>query len=924
MAAGTYKYEIDWDDTLGFQGTYDDITSRVMKSTYSRGKNQELQKANTGRAQFQVDNHDGLFSPTLATGNLYGNLKPRRRVRITETSVPGYGVYNPGNTVTSYVSFPESTVLSGLTERMTHEFWMKFVAGNGSYNGIFCMTDDGAWRSGYGIYWKATNYLIFWVDHYNNQQAYHPFALGTYGDVWVYVVATWDKDVDGGKLHLYLNGVDGTTDTYAPALVIGAGHELYLGTDIANATNHRSEVTYDALRIYNRQMGQAEVTANYNSGAGLKTPYDMQGLVLWTPMNEDTGTTVYDHGPYQIDGTMAVSNTWTDGKVALEPALFEGYIEHISPSPYWNKQYCDIYCVDGLDFLARASITSEMMKSNPTGYLVNEALTISEWDGVPRDGLVGWWSFDPWTIDGATVRDLSQEGNPSTMYNTPTEFGSRWGYCNARSRYFNGASQSAKTVETGGVLNMSSVFTLCCWIYPTSLTGLHDFCGKGGAWGASTNYFLGSNGASVNFDFWCNSGSRVNQNGGSLTLNKWNFVVGLYDGEYSDTYIAGVRTSHSALSGAILDTNSLQFKIAECHGGTDGQGGFDDIMIYNRALSLAEIKRLYYRSNRRQVDDGQDTVPFGYFQDQKARNAIGDVEDSELGFAVVTGSGLLSYQDRHFRYDAEHQTSRYTLANTMTDIKYDYGLTTLFNNITATVTPWEAKSIAELWKLSDETPYIPAGETITIWANFQHYANLVTSPVVTTDYTANAEAGGGGADMTGDITVTCYQFSKSAKLTIGNGAGVGAYITLLKVRGTYYDNLSTIRRKAFNQDSITQYQERTLSLTGKFLSDSEQGQEYCDYALGRFKDPQATPQVVVKNTTAALLRQIVSRKISDRITIQIGELGLDAEFFINQMSHTISNRGLIHTVVWTLGDTTNEDYWCLDYSELGIGTKLCF
>jgi hypothetical protein len=70
------------------------------------------------------------------------------------------------------------------------------------------------------------------------------------------------------------------------------------------------------------------------------------------------------------------------------------------------------------------------------------------------------------------------------------------------------------------------------------------------------------------------------------------------------------------------------------------------------------------------------------------------------------------------------------------------------------------------------------------------------------------------------------------------------------------------------------------------------------------------------NQNASTLTQILSREISDRITVVNTLLGISADYFIDYMEHDISMSGLLHTVTYRLSDCTNEDFWCLDFSAL--------
>jgi len=312
----------------------------------------------------------------------------------------------------------------------------------------------------------------------------------------------------------------------------------------------------------------------------------------------------------------------------------------------------------------------------------------------------------------------------------------------------------------------------------------------------------------------------------------------------------------------------------------------------------------------RVIDGGQDTVPYAYWHKVKARFALQDIEDSELGFIYVNGAGQLAYEDRHHRYSATHQTSQATFDDTMVDIVYDYSARNVFNEVRATITPWELKAEAELWRLQ-ETPIIDIGQTKTFWGESEYFVDAWVTPVITTDYTAS-----------GTISIATTKFAKSIKLGVTNTDAVPVTITLLKARGTYYDDLTKVSRKSEDATSQGLYQKRTLPLDGKYLTNADKAQDFCDYGVARFKDPQAEVVITIVNKNNANLTQILSREISDRITVQNTKLGLDADFFINEMEHEITEGGKSHLCRWYLADAFISDFWNLGHSQLGVDTKL--
>ena len=324
------------------------------------------------------------------------------------------------------------------------------------------------------------------------------------------------------------------------------------------------------------------------------------------------------------------------------------------------------------------------------------------------------------------------------------------------------------------------------------------------------------------------------------------------------------------------------------------------------------------------LDDGQDTVPYWYGHEVKARFAQEEIDENEQGFSFIDGAGIFNFEDRHHRSTEENQTSQATFDNTMFNIDYSLNPKNVYNIIKVTITPWELQSAATLWTL-EETPSIPAGESRTWWADASVSGESVfvdawTTLVSTTDYTANSESGGGGTDMTSDIAVTLSKLAKTLKITLTNNGSVLAYITLLQARGTYYDDKTKVTLKAEDTTSQNNYQKRTFELDGKYMTDTDKAQDYVDYAIGKYKEPRAELSMSARNKDSTILAQILDLEISDRITVDNDGLVIDDDYFIDYMEHHISLGGKLHTVNYRLADTINEDFWCLDFSALASST----
>ncbi|MFN9952987.1 MAG: hypothetical protein ACK55I_07790, partial [bacterium] len=106
--------------TLGGERFFD-ISDRLIATSTARGKNQALDRIDAGTSSIVVDNSDRHFDPLYPNGPYFGQLIPRRTVRITCNDQPVFIgaiddfdiVYAPSNR--SQVRIDVSDAFSTLT-----------------------------------------------------------------------------------------------------------------------------------------------------------------------------------------------------------------------------------------------------------------------------------------------------------------------------------------------------------------------------------------------------------------------------------------------------------------------------------------------------------------------------------------------------------------------------------------------------------------------------------------------------------------------------------------------------------------------------------------------------------------------------------------------------------------------------------------
>jgi len=93
-----------------------DISSRVQTITTRRGKSEALDRIDAGLASIVLDNNDRLFDPLYEAGLYYGQLVPRREIRVSANGQPVfYGYvedfdleYLPGNRATVQIDVADA------------------------------------------------------------------------------------------------------------------------------------------------------------------------------------------------------------------------------------------------------------------------------------------------------------------------------------------------------------------------------------------------------------------------------------------------------------------------------------------------------------------------------------------------------------------------------------------------------------------------------------------------------------------------------------------------------------------------------------------------------------------------------------------------------------------------------------------------
>ncbi|MBA7523808.1 hypothetical protein ES705_15942 [subsurface metagenome] len=206
---------------------------------------------------------------------------------------------------------------------------------------------------------------------------------------------------------------------------------------------------------------------------------------------------------------------------------------------------------------------------------------------ITDPNLVGWWQFDEVTV--STAVDWSGHGNHGTINGDPQSVA---GYA-GDALEFDGSGDYVNC-GNGPSLQIQDAITIAFWFKVEAFqTTWEAFLTKG-----DNSYRVSRGGGDGDATHMGISGTSVGGGNGwfngtvIVTDNQWHHWAGTYDGAQGKIYIDGVLDVTSPGTGQI-DISSYELWI-----GTNSQntgrllhGLMDEVRIYNKALSLAEIQQ---------------------------------------------------------------------------------------------------------------------------------------------------------------------------------------------------------------------------------------------------------------------------------------------------------------------------------------------
>jgi hypothetical protein len=414
---------------------------------------------------------------------------------------------------------------------------------------------------------------------------------------------------DGAGDYVTMDGVanDVSATSFAFSIWIKpswtAGFDTVLAVNTA-ALGNQTQIFIDntlTVRVYDGTQDATELSSSGSvvDGKWHHVVYSRSGA---------TGTLYVDgvsQGTHNNSDTFTGTDLWSLGQE------FDG---GPNPSDYFQGSMDEVRIYSRP--LAQADVTALYRTGLTT---VNSA--VGQLSVVPN-GLIGYWTLDGGKMTDTLAYDSSSSGNTLTTQGGATKTVGKVG----QSLNMDAVDDVLFCTDancggtTGGKLDMGSRdFTLMAWINPESGGSSCNLSGRVvGKIGDDEpeGYYFG-----IGNQYICAAIRRSGEvsstaDGSTVPLNEWSHIAVVFDRDGNMTrYLNGVQTGTQDNISA--QAGSVDHPLNFCIGGRDGGAGciermfdgrIDEVRVYERVLTVGEIKQVYNASAGAKINSSQNVA----------------------------------------------------------------------------------------------------------------------------------------------------------------------------------------------------------------------------------------------------------------------------------------------------------------------------
>lgn len=301
----------------------------------------------------------------------------------------------------------------------------------------------------------------------------------------------------------------------------------------------------------------------------------------------------------------------------------------------------------------------------------------------------------------------------------------------------------------------------------------------------------------------------------------------------------------------------------------------------------------------RDLDPGATVIPYWWEDGTDAATAVQKLVDSEghPAIAYVAG-GVFTFHDRHHRVlNTASTTSQGTFSLTIPapsaptsfrirdkTFTYDHGLKNLANTVVLEVAQRKPAEPARIWE-TDDTFSLGVSEVYAIDVKTSDPFTAAAVPADGYEYTV----------LSGTVTPSLSRTSGQSLVLTLTAGGSGAVVQGMAVVASSIPVARTVKVSEEDAGSIGLRGRQTWPGTAPWANVYD-AKVIAQRIVSVYATNRPLVTFEIENLNDTYLAQILARRISDRITIRNDKLGLNADFIIERITHTVEKKFQVHRV----------------------------
>jgi hypothetical protein len=537
-------------------------------------------------------------------GNIGGNLIPAE---------DRFGNYNNAYDFSqgAYINVPSSGSLHGGTfQGLSISSWINLNELE-CYAHLISLQDNSSTE--FGITYNGCSILYNnWLNS-NASELWKIYPGDTLtNNQWHHILSS--SDFSTGKSELYVDGIlvgstiSAISASQNPSISIGYNNKSGFIPDLNGKL--------DDIAIYNRALTASEVQQLYNANTYAWSTGETTPSINVTPTQTTKYYCTVSNGNQSCTDSVTVRvNQPTSGSITASINEGESYPFNGQLLTLAGTYIDTLLNAAGCDSLLTLTLTVNStplncgIQASQSTLCAGQSATLTasasgaagSATSLPanlQQGLVGYWPFN------GNANDESGNGNNGTV-NGATLTTDRFGNAGKAYSFSSNGEGNSVIIANSTSLNFVGDMSFSSWVKTgtivSSATWLMKYQENMNGYSASLSTIFQSNATLARWDI---GNGQTNQNGKQYTAtlglsiidDKWHHVAGTFTGNYQKIFVDGVLidSNFTNQSGTGINSSPLVFGKDSFFGNDRNFNGLiDDLAIYNRALSAAEVQQLY-------------------------------------------------------------------------------------------------------------------------------------------------------------------------------------------------------------------------------------------------------------------------------------------------------------------------------------------